>query len=140
MTICTNKEDKFLREKTVWAASLSDGTIVYQDDYRKGREPASAWLRLKGHVEENDLYIEKISITFRSHTEEVPKGEYYHFTRSIGCLVGEEQEDYLVFGVVNKGNMVRKWYLIPSIIITKEAAVEDLEKYKPTLIKGKHNG
>ena len=140
MTICTNKEDKFLKEKTIWVASLSDGAVVYQDDYRQGREPGSAWLRLKTHVEENGLHIEKISIRFRSHTEEVPEGEHYHFSRSIGCIVGEDQEDYFVFGICNEGRMIRKWYLIPSIIITKEAMVKNIEQYKPHLIEGKRNG
>tara|TARA_R110000751_G_scaffold289780_1_gene396064 strand:- start:651 stop:1067 length:417 start_codon:yes stop_codon:yes gene_type:complete len=137
MTICTNKEDKFLKEKTIWIASLSDGTVVYQDDYRKGADPGSSWLRLKVHVEDNGLHIEKISIRFRSHTEEVPEGEYYHFAKSIACMVGETQEDYFVLGIFNEGRMVRKWYSVPSIIVTKESIIDDIEKYRPHLIKGK---
>ena len=140
MKLCTNKDDKFLKEKTIWIAELSDGSKVYQDDGRKGEQISSAWLRLQKHVVENNLHIDKISINFRSHTETVPQAEYYHFSKAIGCVVGQSQQQYFIFGTINNGKIKRRWYRIPEIMVTEKRVEQDLDKYKQHFIKGKKNG
>ena len=140
MNLCTKEKDKFLREKTIWVAKLSDGTIVYQDDGRPGLDQPSAWLRMKGYVEKNDLHIEELSIKFRSHVEKIRSGEYYHFSKAIACMVGESYEDYFIFSTLRSGKLTRVWYMIPHIIITNKAVIKELKQYKPNMIKGRLNG
>ena len=135
--ICTEC-DEFLDEKTIWIARLSDGTVVYQDDNREGVEHHSAWIRLMSHCDDNDLGIEEIKVRFRDHTEFVPKGDRYPFSKAVGSFVGHGDEHFLIFGVVNDKKMDRLWYKIPEVIVTETETVEeeDLQKYESLMIKG----
>tara|TARA_Y100000310_G_scaffold271078_1_gene285370 strand:+ start:48 stop:467 length:420 start_codon:yes stop_codon:yes gene_type:complete len=138
--LCTNGDDKFLREKTIWIVELSNGISVFQDDDRPGIAPASAWLRLKKYVEENSLFIAKLSIKFRSHTKKLPAAEQYHFAKGVGCLVGSEPDDYYIFGLLSSGVLTRKKFKVPEIILAEKTVVTDLDKYGPHMIKGNLNG
>jgi len=140
MNLCTKEKDKFLKEKTIWVAKLSDGTTVYQDDDRPGLVQPSSWLRMKEYVDENGLYIEELSIKFRSHVEKVRSGEYYHFSKAIACMIGEDYENYFIFSTLKAGKLTRVWYMIPHILITNKTVTEELKKYKPNMIKGRPNG
>ena len=140
MRLCTKETDKFLKEKTIWVAELSDGAIVYQDDGRPGLDQPSAWLRMKDYVDENNLYIENLSIKFRSHVEKIRSGEFYHFSKAIACMVGESYEDYFIFSSLNSGKLTRVWYMIPHILVTNKTITKKLEQYKPNMIKGRPNG
>jgi hypothetical protein len=60
--------DTFIDEKAVWVAKLSDGSFVYQDDYRPGETIPIAWLRLKKYLEtEKEISIIGLHFRFRSN-------------------------------------------------------------------------
>jgi len=134
MSLC-RKPDQFLEDKTSWIAYLSDGSKVYQDDYRPGEEIESAWARLKKFTDENDLKIKNIKIRFRSHTLEVPTSGEYHFKKGVGCFVGMQEDHFYIFGVKRrspdgKEYIKRIWYKVPELVITKKSVLKDEEMKK----------
>ena len=139
--ICTTP-DNFLDEKTIWVATLSNGTRVFLDDDRENSNPSSAWLRLREFVERRDLSIQNLKIKFRDHVVELPAAEQYHFSKAVGCMVGCQEEFFYIIGVINNGRFERQWYKIPEIIVTRQSDVrsEDWHKYKDQMIKGCKNG
>ena len=139
--ICTT-EDDFLKEKTIWIASLSDGTTVFQDDDRSGANPPSAWLRLKDYCEAEDTYINELKIKFRSHTISIPRSEGYHFIKGIACMVGFDPEDFFIISVLENSTLKRTWYKVPEIVENKTSTVlaDEMFKYESLIIKGSTNG
>jgi len=140
--ICTNKDDPFLDDKTIWIASLSDGQTVYQDDGRSGVSHHSAWVRLKDYCAVEDIHINGLKIKFRSHVVPIPKSEGYHFIHGVGCLVGFDSEDFFIIGTLNNGTLKRTWYKVPEILENKTVNIETdkITQYEPLIIKGSTNG
>lgn len=51
----------------VWFATLSNGQVVYQDDFRPGQTPPKAWDRLATYVAGSGLSITNLGMQFRTH-------------------------------------------------------------------------
>lgn len=65
----TTEIDDFIRDKDMhyWAATLSNGITVYEDDDRPELEEKNAWKRLKAYCEINRIHVEKLELVFRSN-------------------------------------------------------------------------
>ncbi len=139
--ICT-QEDSFLDEKTIWIATLSDGSTVFQDDDREGDFHPSAWIRLKDHCDSKGVYIDSLSIRFRDHKVEVPKAEAYHFIKAVGCMVGFAEEHFFIVSLLKQDKLTRNWYKVPEIVIDESSVVtaEDIPRYESLMIKGSTDG
>lgn len=79
--------DEFLAGKSIWSARLSDGTTVYGDDDRPGREPANSWLRLRSYIEGTGLKIDQLYFHSGAYVVELPKSDYgYAVVRGFAAL------------------------------------------------------
>jgi hypothetical protein len=137
-SLCTNKNDPFLEEKTIWVAELSDGTKIYQDDDRKGLEEHSAWIRLGDYLRhiyvcDTQLTIRRIQLMFRDHIINLPinKLAYFFSKGMVGVLSGKSTR-FFVVGHVSKlkqNYMMCKWYHVPSLEISRisKKAIADIE-------------
>lgn len=122
--------DSFIedRDETIWFALLSDGRTVYQDDGRPELAEFSAWKRLKKFCEENHLFVKKVYIKFRSHTESMPESSDGYFFRygAMGSPADDKLYKYYICGpIINSQIHVTKWR-IPEIIV-ESTEVRDLE-------------
>lgn len=111
------------KDKTIWVASLSDGTTVYQDDDRPGLEPI-AWFRLKKYVYENNLDIIGLKIKFRSHIETIlSENERYDgvfFKRGVLAFCGQETRHLYIVGGVKDGIIYSETWKIPEILLEEK--------------------
>lgn len=126
--ICTQLDDFILeKDKAFWRAELSNGLTVYQDDYRPGLQH-SAWLRLKEYCSINNVFVAKMWITFRSHTEfcgESTTG--FFFTLGIKAYPNStRQEDRFICGPIIDGNIHVNIWKVPEII-TVESEIRSIE-------------
>lgn len=123
--------DGWIREQdqTIWIAGLENGETIYQDDYRPGMEPQSAWLRLRKYCYENDTYITSLVLKFRSHTELVAENaEGYYFARGVmGSPFWKQSVQQYVTGVVNCGNVPIRVWRVPELIVMEEE-LRELDK------------
>lgn len=114
-------EDDFVKEKCVWLATLSDGSVVYQDDYRPDEVEPIAWLRLADYIRETGLKIDRLEIKFWTHIEEAaPAGSAgYYWIKGVEAFQGVDRTyNYYVVGSVAEGDdfmSVTKW-LVPEIL------------------------
>lgn len=120
--ICT-KVDDFIEDKdtAVYIIELSDGTMVYEDENRYGYED-KAWLRLQTYCKENQVWIKKVWIKFRSHTEFVFEntGDGVFFRRGVMGNPFDITRHFYIFGLVN-GEKIHAWHWrVPEIIIEEE--------------------
>ena len=116
--ICTHI-DKFLEEKSMWYAVLSDGVKVYQDDNRPGLSCPSAWIRLGNYVRNNNLSICEIGVKFRSHIESVAKNkDAYFFSNGVMSWAGGKSVKTLNLGYIkDDGKFIIRKFVTPELTI-----------------------
>lgn len=116
--------NNFLLETPVWKAVLSNKEVIIADDTYK--DDLSDWLRLKQYCLKNKLTIDRLSISFRDNTIEIPKAKYYFFRRMVLATFGKtgrksDTYSYFVVGSTNHKNKVHlKKYLVPEMICVEE--------------------
>lgn len=118
--LCTI-EDEFILENPQWIADLSNGVRIYQDDYREGLSPPSAWQRLKQYLYENNLTIKNFRVRNRSHWENpVPADAYaYYFGRCATAYVGRPTNESYVIGHLDltAGQFYVQYICVPELIL-----------------------
>jgi hypothetical protein len=132
--------DDFLDEKTIWVATLEDGTMVFQDDGRPGVSEPNAWVRLGEYVAISKNRIRRIGLRFRSHVIELPKLTAYYFTSGVTSVAGTGVTTLSanLGGMYGDGKIHVTWYRCPEIIPIKEI-VKDMSDIKgPELIPSCH--
>jgi hypothetical protein len=98
--------DSFINEKVYWAAHLTNGETIYQDDDRPGEEEPKAWLRLHEYVHKNSFAISYITVHFYDHVEQVtPENcDLYYFVQSAVSILYQDKYSprrtycYYIFG------------------------------------------
>ena len=122
--ICT-EPDLYIAQKfewgTVWVATLSDGSVVYQDDDREGVEPESAWIRLGMYCEENSLHITSFTIQNGTNTVRIKEdADGYFFCKGAGGFLftsdGATYQSYIV-GTLKDGLLRVDVYNVPELTI-----------------------
>lgn len=131
--------DPFIKDKdkTIWIATLSDGRVVYEDEYRPEYTEYRAWIRLGQFCKENNLYVKKMSIKFRSHIEEMKESDEGYFFRrgalgSHGAIKKTTRHFYLTGPVICGKIHVENW-LVPELIL-EESEVRDIEGNRDGII------
>ena len=111
----------------MWIVELSNGETIYQDDERPGKEPSSAWKRLKTYCEKNDVHIVNMKIKNRSNVQDIGSNhDGYFFCKSAGAFMfGDETIHSFIIGTLDEGRLrVRKW-------VTPEMSPDRLEERNP---------
>ena len=120
--ICTEK-DKFITEyiegQPSWEVVLNDGTRVYQDDYRPGVSPPSAWVRLGKYCKANNLYIVDMYVRFRSNIKHVGSDcdGYYFCKGSRGSMGGDRTMQLFYAGTLVDDKLEVQCWKTPEMII-----------------------
>lgn len=133
-SILTSQYDDYVASRqddhreAIWYVELSDGTTVYQDDFRPGLNPWSAWLRLGTHCRESGLRIRSLSLRFRSHVEDhiLPRdADGYYFAKSAVRLLegGDTAHFYLVGDLKSDDLKVYRW-AVPELVPAGEVERE----------------
>ena len=124
--ICTT-EDDYVKERFEdqprWVARLSNGLTVYQDDYRPNLTEYSAWRRLRQYCKSNSVQISELKLQFRSHVEDVPKGDGYYFARGAGAWFGKPTDHFFVVGFVKNDIIYKTWWRIPELLKDREQEI-----------------
>lgn len=120
----TTEVDEFIRDfqenYTMWIATLSDGTVVYQDDWKPNVDKA-AWLRLKDYCEAKGLHVVELRAQFRDHAEYIPSGaDGYSFKFGVGAEWGGETRQQYVLGYVVGDTLHKVVYKVPELIVELE--------------------
>lgn len=103
------EDDWYVREIPRWVVELNDGTTVYQDDGRPGREPSSAWVRLGMSCRETGRFIVDMRLQFRSNIFPMEPGRagYYFGKVAFGVWGGGSYEGFLAGWLDGDGVEIR---------------------------------
>ena len=105
---------------TVWVATLSDGSVVYQDDDRENVEPDSAWERLGMHCRETGEHV--VDFYVQNGTNKIDLGkdkDGYYFCKGAGGFLyggGHTHHSY-VCGVLEDGILGITSYNVPELTV-----------------------
>ncbi len=137
--ICTI-EDEYIKNRLEgaarWVCTLSDGTVVYEDDNRPDVEPWNSWARLRAHCLANQLHITDMYLQFRSHTERLPNNaDGYYFVRSaLGQFASNAPtQHFMVVGTIKGNKIFVEKYKIPELIVV-DSEFRELKDNDPCLI------
>ena len=140
MTNISFVEDDYVRDQfesnTRWVVELDNGLKVYQDDDRPNVYPCSAWSRLQKYCYDNDVYIKKMYLQFRSHIEHCADNkDGYFFCKMIrgGMFSNKNYYYYLMGFEENDIIQIRKW-LVPELTVQEDLTKEINGKTKKCLI------
>ena len=92
---------------TVWHVFLNNGEEIWDDDKRPGLIDPS-WVRLKRYCDENNLYITKMYLKFRSHYEHLnPNESGYFLVRKLkGHFGSDRNSHYFITGYLKDDGSV----------------------------------
>lgn len=101
-----------------WAAELSDGTTVYQDDINFTDESKSSWIQLKNYVLKNKLNIKNMYVRLRSNIyyPNEPDAEGYFFSKGIVGILTAETIDYYIMGYIKDNKAYLQKIKLPEIL------------------------
>lgn len=113
-----------IENTTFWIAELSDSSVVWGDDDNPDRPyHHSAWIRLKKYCEDSGLFIVKVQLKFRSHSEFIydPEAEGYALRRAVlGAFGMAESRNFIWCGFLKNGAVFMKKYSCPELILEEE--------------------
>jgi len=116
-------DDDYIESNTLWIAFLSNGEIVYQDD--KCVDNEDSFTPLKIYCEQNNLFIDKFQIRFRSHIETVFENndecQGFFFRKSIMAPFSSDKNfhRYIIGKVIDNIIYTEKWST-PEIIMVEQ--------------------
>lgn len=104
--------------KSVWAAQMSSGEIIYQDDYNGDEEPI-AWFRLRKRVEDGDNIV-NFGLKFMDNEIWLGEADGYYFTNGVIGMWGVGSYSTKNLGLVINNNLKVKTYKCPELILVSE--------------------
>jgi hypothetical protein len=137
MQICTIP-DEYTEDGliTQWVAELTDGQVVYRDDFRPGCSPPIAWTRLKQYCEHYGLGVKRLWLKNRDHFETpVPNdAEGYYMVNKIGKSWGDRRDTCgFVIGHLQNGVILCSEWQVPELLLVGDST-RDPVKYQECLI------
>lgn len=113
--------ESFILHKVIWVATLTDGTLVAQDDYRPEADPPKAWDRLRLYLKKNadkKLGISHFYVRYMDNVIDVwpHNAAGYFYREAHGGIVGASSWDMVSFGYVLDGVVYSRKYKKPELI------------------------
>lgn len=105
----TNKDAVWIKVK------LTNGKQFYHDNFK-------GWIEVKKICDEEDLFVEELKLSFRSHEISVDLSDaeaIYLITSAMG-QIGAETKHYYTTGVLKDGIVYKQMWLIPELVVDKE--------------------
>lgn len=115
----------YLRENSLWYATLSDGRVVYQND-----SGGNSWIRLKDYLATNPVAITGLSLRFRDHIESLPSGKsgYYFIKSLLASQTGSIQFFYKI-GYLDGATVNITKYSVPELVEFEKESVPQDDSY-----------
>ena len=113
---------------------LTNGEEFYYDEYE-------GWLSVKKKCDEKDLFVQEMSLQFRSHEVDIDltDAEGIYLIRSAMGQFGGNTKNYFTTGILKQNKVYKKMWIVPELVVDKE--IEDnLENcFEEALIYAKKN-
>jgi len=113
---------------------LTNGEELYYDEY-------DGWLTVKKICDEEDIFIEEISLQFRSHEVDIDltDAEGIYLVRSVMGQFGGITKNYFTTGILKQNKVYKKMWIVPELIVDKEVVDNIEDCFEEALIYAKKN-
>jgi hypothetical protein len=105
--------------KPVWIANLSNGEVLYQEDYNGEDEPI-AWLRLKKKIESEGLKIENFGLKYCDNEVWLGPAEGYYFTNGAAAYMHGPTFYLKNIGKIENNKLKVRTYRCPELLLVDE--------------------
>lgn len=132
--------DKWLKKyrsnkNAIWInARLTNGEEQYFHEYEE-------WRSLKKICDEEDLFVQEMSLQFRSHEVEIDltDAEGVYLIRSVMGQFGGNTKNYFTTGVLKQNKVYKKMWIVPELVVDKEIVDNIEDCFEEALIYAKKN-
>jgi len=95
--------------------TLKYGTEYFIDNTKR-------WHELKRYCDNNEVFLSKLSIQFKSHREriDITNIDGIYFAKSVVGMLGAESKQTYTIGKIKDGVVHKTLWLIPELIVEKE--------------------
>jgi hypothetical protein len=119
----------YIENNTIWTVKLNNGEEIFGVEI--GQDAKNAWIELKTRCENEDLYIQEMTLSFRNHVKQVPPNKDGYFLRKAvrGVFGSAKSREFIIVGYVENGRVhVTKWSA-PALLkdIEETRSIEDCE-------------
>jgi|TARA_R100000084_G_C4595144_1_gene120358 uncharacterized protein (UPF0216 family) len=131
----TKKWSQIFRKnvRATWLiVTLKDGTEYFIDSTER-------WHELKRYCDNNEVFLSKLSIQFKSHRERVDISDIdgIYFAKSIVGILGAESKQTYTIGKLKDGVVHKTLWLIPELIIEREYCDDESDCFEESIIHDK---
>lgn len=120
-------------KSAIWInVQLTNGEEFYYDEFE-------GWRELKTKCEDENLFIQELSLQFRSHevTIDLEDAEAVYLIRSVMGQMGADTRQYYTTGILKDGIVHKKMWMIPELVVDKELQDDIEECFEEALIYDK---
>jgi hypothetical protein len=109
--------------------TLKDGTEYFIDSTER-------WHELKRYCDNNNIFLSKLSIQFKSHRERIDITDIdgIYFAKSVIGLLGAESKQTYTIGKLKNGIVQKTMWLIPELIVEREYDDYESSCFKESII------
>lgn len=109
--------------------TLKDGTEYFVDSTER-------WHELKRYCDNNNIFLSKLSIQFKSHRERIDITDIdgIYFAKSVIGLLGAESKQTYTIGKLKNGIVQKTMWLIPELIVEREYDDYESSCFKESII------
>jgi len=113
---------------------LTNGKEFYYDEY-------DGWLSIKDKCDEEGLFVEEMTLQFRSHEVEIDltDAEGIYFIRSAMGQFGGNTKNYFTTGILKQDKVYKKMWIVPELVVDKEIVDNVEDCFEEALIYAKKN-
>jgi len=112
--------------------TVKDGTEYFIDSTQR-------WHELKRYCDNNNVFINKLSIQFKSHRERIDIKDIdgIYFVKSVIGMLGAESKQTYTIGKLKDGIVHKTMWLIPELIIEREYDDRESDCFQESIIYDK---
>lgn len=112
--------------------TLKDGTEYFIDS-------TDRWHELKRYCDNNEVFLSKLSIQFKSHREriDISNIDGIYFAKSIVGILGADSKQTYTIGKLKDGIVHKTLWLIPELTIEREYSDDESDCFEESIIHDK---
>lgn len=118
-------------KQAIWIkCELTDGSKHYHDQF-------SGWMEIKELCKKNKCFIKDLKLSYRSHEVNIDleEAEGIYLIRSAMGQMGQETKNFYTTGVLKRGIVHKKMWLIPELVVEKELEDDLGDCFEEALIR-----
>lgn len=117
-----------IKNKDAWKSAFFENIratwliVTLKDGHEHFIDSSKRWHELKRYCDNNKVFLDKLSIQFKSHRERIDITDIdgIYFAKSVIGYLGADSKETYTIGKIKNGVVYKTLWLVPELIVEKE--------------------